>query len=375
MDDKKYMKIALSLARKGRTTPNPKVGCVIVKKGKIIGKGYHKKAGLPHAEVEAIQNSKQETGNLRNATMYLTLEPCCSTYPGKRTPACTEAILNSGITNITIAMRDPNPKVQGKGIRFLKKNGIKVDVGLLEAEAKAINLQYIKWIQKKVPYVALKMAMSLDGKIATNSGDSKWVSGPESRKLVHKMRDQFDAIMVGAGTVEKDDPRLTARIKGGHDPIRIIIDSDLCISTKAKFLGPRPRTLDESPSRFMKKGNLIIATTENATKKRIRKFESLGARVIVAGKKRVDLKKLMKELANLDIQSILLEGGSELSGSAIKAGIVDKIYFFVAPKIIGGANSKGPVGGAGIEKMNDALKLKNLRARQVGEDWLLEAEL
>jgi diaminohydroxyphosphoribosylaminopyrimidine deaminase/5-amino-6-(5-phosphoribosylamino)uracil reductase len=360
MNDKKYMRLALSLARKGRTTPNPKVGCVIVKKGKIIGKGYHKKAGLPHAEVEAIQNSKQETGNLRNATMYLTLEPCCSTYPGKRTPACTEAILNSGITNITIAMRDPNPKVQGKGIRFLKKNGIKVDVGLLEAEAKAINLPYIKWIQKKVPYVALKMAMSLDGKIATNSGDSKWVSGPESRKLVHKMRDQFDAVMVGASTVEKDDPRLTARIKGGHDPIRIIVDSDLCI-------GPK--------SSFMKRNNVILATTESATKTRISKFESMGARVIISGKKRVDLKKLMKELGALGIQSVLLEGGSELCGSAVENKIVDKIYFFVASKIIGGRNAKGPIGGAGIEKIKDALKVKNMLVKESGEDLLIEADL
>jgi len=407
MKDEDYMRYAIELAKKGRTSPNPKVGCVIVKDGKIIGEGYHKKAGKPHAEIEAIQDArnrqqglarkinthtlpeqgltrktnaytfpeldlvepnlvgKHETGN---ATMYLTLEPCASTYPGKRTPPCTEAVLKSRVSRVVVAMKDPNPEVSGRGIEFLRKNGVKVNVGLMGKEAQELNAPYIKWITKRIPYVVIKMAMTADGKIATRTGDSKWVSGEKSRKLVHKMRDDFDAVMVGANTVKTDNPRLTARTKGGRDPIRIIIDSDLCLDPNSKFMKNG-------------KGKIVIATSPLAPKQKIRKFESLGARVLVCGKRNgensgeVELNKLMRKLGKLGIQSILLEGGSELNGSAIEAGIVDKIYFFIAPKIIGGRDAKGPIGGKGIERMNQALKLKDMKMEKVGEDWLMSAEL
>lgn len=366
MDEKEFMRVALSLAAKGRTSPNPKVGCVVVKNGKIIGKGFHKKAGMPHAEIEAIQDAQNRKQETRNATLYLTLEPCCSTYPGKRTPPCTETVLNSGVSRLVVAMKDPNPKVSGRGIEFLRKNGVKVEVGLFGEEAKEINLPYIKHITKRVPFVAIKMAMSADGKIATRKGESKWISGEESRKLVHGMRSEFDAVMVGANTVRTDDPRLTTRgIKEGRNPIRIIVDSNLDVNTKSNFM------------KDADKAKVIIATTETASKQKIKNFESLGARVLVCGKKNgeVELNGLMRELGKLDVQSVLLEGGSELNASAIEAGIVDKIYFFIAPKIIGGRDAKGPVGGMGIGRMGQALKLKNVKMEKVGEDWMMSAEL
>ncbi len=363
-NDEKFMRVALSLARRGRTSPNPRVGCVIVRGGKIAGVGYHRRAGLPHAEIEALLDAKNKNKPVRGAVMYLTLEPCCKAYPGKRTPPCTEAVLKSRVSRLVIAMKDPNPKVGGAGISFLRKNGVEVDVGLLEAEARGLNMPYMKWMTKRVPYVAMKMAMSADGKIATRTGDSKWVSGEKSRLLVHRMRSEFDAVMVGAGTVKMDDPRLTARTKGAHQPMRIIVDSDLCLDTKARFM--------RNPE------SVIIATTEHAKKQKknaVSRFESLGARLLFCGKHDVDLKALMRKLGKLGIQSVLLEGGSELNGSAMEAKIVDKIYFFIAPKIVGGKDAKGPIGGKGIEKMASAMPLENMKMEKIGNDWLLSAEL
>jgi diaminohydroxyphosphoribosylaminopyrimidine deaminase/5-amino-6-(5-phosphoribosylamino)uracil reductase len=358
----KFMRLAIELAKRGRTSPNPRVGCVVVKNGQIIGRGYHREAGLPHAEIEALNDVKRRGREVRDATMYLTLEPCSSMWRGKRTPPCTGAILESGVSELIVAMRDPNPKVSGRGIAFLRKNGVKTKVGLLEGEAKELNEAYAKWVSTGMPLVIMKMAMSADGKIATRTGDSKWVSGEESRRLVHRMRSEIDAVMVGAGTVKKDDPRLTARIKGGRNPIRVIVDSDLCLDPRAKF---------------MDDGKVIIATTESAKKQksRIAEFESLGASILYCGKQGVDLKKLMRELGEFGIQSVLMEGGSELNGSAMEAGIVDKIFFFIAPKIVGGNEAKGPIGGKGIEKMSRALKLKDMKIEKIGEDWLLSAWL
>jgi len=362
-DDEKFMRLALELAKKGKTSPNPKVGCVIVKNGEIIGKGYHKRAGLPHAEVEAILDSGLKVRDLSGATMYITLEPCSHEGKGKRTPPCTRAIAASGISRYVIAMKDPNPRVSGRGIRFLRERGMTVETGVLEEQAREINAHYSKWITKGVPYVAIKMAMSADGKIATRTGESEWISCNKSNILVHKMRSKFDAVMVGAGTVKADDPRLTSRIKSGRDPIRIIVDSDLCLNPHAKFMRHGAR--------------IIIATSTLAKKQKskIEKFESLGARVLVCGMKEVDLNKLMRELGKLGIQSVLMEGGSELNGSAIEEGIVDKIYFFIAPIIIGGREAKGPIGGNGIERLGQKLKLKNVKMEKIGEDWLLTADL
>jgi len=359
-----FMRLALGLARKGRTSPNPKVGCVIVKGGRVLGSGYHRKAGFPHAEIEALADAKRSGNGVSGATMYLTLEPCCSTYEGKRTPPCTRAIAASGISRLIVAMRDPNPKVSGAGIAFLRKGGIKAEVGLLEAEARELNGPYVKWMTKHVPYVLVKMAMSADGKIATRTGDSKWVSGEGSRLLVHRMRSEFDAVMVGAGTIKADDPRLTARIRGAHQPIRIVVDSDLCLDAGAKFM--------------RQPGRIIIAAAETARKEqrsKIRKIESLGARILFCGKDGVGLEELMRRLGKLDIQSVLMEGGSELNGSAIEARIVDRICFFIAPKIVGGKEAKGPVGGRGIERMSRALRLKNMKIERIGDDFLLTADI
>jgi len=376
-EDERFMSLALELAKKGKTSPNPKVGCVIVKDGKIIGQGYHKRAGLPHAEIEAIKDARNRKLDTVNSTMYITLEPCSHEGNGKRTPPCTGAVLKSRVSRLVVAMKDPNPKVSGRGIRFLRERGMSVESGILEEQAKEINAHYAKWITKGVPYFAIKMAMSADGKIATRTGESEWISCRKSNILVHKMRSKFDAVMVGAGTVKKDDPRLTSRIKGGRNPIRIIVDSDLCLNPH---------------SRFMRRGaGIIIVTTTSAKKQKIksrdlrsralnefhssRKFELLGAKVFVCGKREVDLKKLMRELGRLGIQSIMMEGGSELNSSAIEAGIVDKIYFFIAPIIIGGREAKGPIGGEGIERLSQKLKLKNVKMEKIGEDFLLTADL
>jgi diaminohydroxyphosphoribosylaminopyrimidine deaminase/5-amino-6-(5-phosphoribosylamino)uracil reductase len=292
--------------------------------------------------------------------MYITLEPCSHEGKGKRTLPCIRALAASGISKHVVAMKDPNPRVNGRGIRFLRERGMKVETGILEEQAREINAHYSKWITKGVPFVAIKMAMSADGKIATRTGESEWISCAKSNKLVHKMRSEFDGVMVGAGTVKKDDPRLTARIKGGRNPIRIIVDSDLCLDPHAKF---------------MRHGAQIIIATTTLAEQKIKKFESLGASVLVCGKREVDLRKLMRELGKLGIQSIMMEGGSELNGSAIEAGIVDKIYFFIAPIIIGGREAKGPIGGNGIERLGQKLKLKNIKMEKIGEDFLLSAEL
>ncbi len=361
MENKEYMKNAIVLAAKGRTSPNPKVGCVIVINDRIIGAGYHKKAGEPHAEVEALQNARQKTEDLHDATIYLTLEPCSHVWDGKKTGACADAIIDSGIRNVIIAMKDPNPKVNGRGIEKLKNAGIEVEVGLLEEEAKELNMAYIKHAKTGMPYVAMKMAMSLDGKIAARTGESKWISGEESREAVQQMRNDFDAVMVGAGTILKDNPSLTCRIPEGHDPMKVIVDSELRVPFNAKFMA--------EPSR------VVIAATERANKIKINKFQKLGARVIVCGKEKVDLNALMHELAKTGVQSVLLEGGSELNASALEARIVDKLYFFIAPKIIGGKEAKGPVGGRGIEKMSEALNLKKMKIKKIGNDLLIEAEI
>ncbi len=359
-DSERYMRLALELAKKGRTSPNPKVGCVIVKGNRVIGAGYHRKAGLPHAEIEALADAKRKGDGVCGATMYLTLEPCCRAYEGKRTPPCTHAIAASGISKLVVAMRDPNPKVAGSGIAFLRKRGIKAEVGLLEAEARELNGPYIKWMTKHVPYVLMKMAMSADGKTATRSGDSRWVSGGKSRLLVHRMRSESDAVMVGAGTIKADDPRLTARIRGAHQPIRIVVDSDLCLDTRAEFM--------------RQPGEVIIAAA-GTPRKESRILESLGARLLFCGKDDVDLRMLMRKLGRIGIQSVLMEGGSELNGSAIEAGIVDRICFFIAPKIVGGKEAKGPVGGRGVGKMGRALRLRNMKIEKIDEDFLLTADI
>jgi len=353
------MQRALELAAKakGRTSPNPLVGAVIVKKYRIISEGYHKKAGTPHAEIIAL---KKAGSKAKGATMFVTLEPCCHTE--KRTPPCTKAIIASGIKKVIVATTDPNPKVSGKGIRELRKAGIETEVGVMRSEAKNLNEAFNKFIIKKEPFVVLKIAQSLDGKIATAKGESKWITGKTARKHVHQLRNDLDAVLVGIGTVKKDDPSLDCRIRGCRNPYRVIVDSSLKIPLRSKVLAYNDN-------------KTIIATTKKASKRKIDQLTALGSTVLVIRSKagRVDLKALIKELGKLDILGVMIEGGSAIASSAVSAGIVDRVMFFVAPKLIGGTDSIPSIGGKSPSLLGNAIKLKDLRATAAGDDILIEA--
>lgn len=352
----RYMKRAFELAKKARPFPNPRVGAVIVNGGRVVGAGYHKKAGLPHAEAEAMEDARAHGKAIKGATLYVTLEPC--SHKNKRTGPCTKAIVEAGIGRVVFAMKDPNPLVAG-GER-LREAGIVVVGPTNQKQGERLNRRYVDHISKK-PFVAIKMAMSADGRTATKKGDSKWISCEKSRRLVYSMRAEFDAVLVGAGTVKIDDPALTAHGKG-RDPYRIIVDGDLCIQPNAAVLRNRD-------------GKTILATSENAPKDKIKKIKELGADVFVCGKKDVDMRRLILGLSAMGIKKILIEGGSELNSKAVEAGIVDKFYFFIAPKIIGGRNALGAIGGKGIERMAQARELRRMEIRRIGKDLLLTAEL
>ncbi len=360
--DEKYMRMALRLAAKarGRTSPNPLVGAVVVKDGTIVGRGYHKKSGMPHAEAVALQKAGAAAAG---ATLYVTLEPCSHT--DKRTPPCTLAIRQSGIRRVVISMIDPNPKVSGGGVRVLRSAGIDVTTGVLEDEARRLNEAYVKHVTSGLPFVTLKIAQTLDGKIATATGESKWITGEEARKQAHRLRDGNDAILVGINTVMKDDPSLTARLPGGRDPIRVVVDSRLSIPLNAKVL--RQKSL----------AGALIATVSDIPQSKITKVEESGAEVIVVKGVRgnVDLRDLMKKLGKRDIMSVLIEGGSEINASALKEGIVDKVVLFVAPLIMTGRDSVCSIGGMAPEKLSKALRLKRLTTTPVGQDLMIEGYL
>ncbi len=358
-----YMKIAIAQAKKarGRVSPNPLVGAVVVKKGEIVGRGYHRRAGSPHAEINAIVHAGKKA---RNADLFVTLEPCC--HYG-RTPPCVDTIIESKIKNVIIGMTDPNPLVAGKGIARLKRAGIGVQTGVLAEECKKLNEIFIKYITRKTPFVILKVASTLDGNIATRTGDSRGISCGKSLRFVHQLRDQVDAIMVGIGTVKGDNPLLTTRLEGkkGKDPLRIIVDGSLSISPRAKVF-----------NRGSEAG-VVIATTNRAPLSKKEHLEKMGARVITlpSGGGGVDLKRLMRALGTLEITSVLLEGGTRLITSALNEKIVDKIFFFYAPKILGGRSAYGITAGAGVERIKRALKVRNLKVRKSGDDVLVEGYL
>lgn len=361
--DIKYMERALELAQKGvgYTNPNPLVGAVIVKDGKIIGEGYHEVYGGNHAEVNAFKNA---TEDVKGATMYVTLEPCA--HYGK-TPPCVNAIVEKGIKKVVVSLGDPNPEVEGRGIKFLRDNGIEVVTGVLEKESRRINEIFLKYITTKLPFCILKTAMTLDGKIATRTGDSKWITNEESRKYVHKLRHRVAAIMVGIGTVLQDNPYLNTRLESikGSDPIRVIVDTYAKIPIEANVLNSQSNA------------RTIIASTELAPKEKFRKLEGKGAEIIVTPLKdgRVDLNHLIKSLGERKIDSVLIEGGSELNYSAVEAGIVDKVNAFIAPKFIGGGQTKTPIGGLGRTLMKDAILLKNISVHRFGNDIMIEGYL
>lgn len=357
--DEKYMRMALRLAEKarGRTSPNPLVGAVVLKGGKVISRGYHRKAGEPHAEVIALQKAGKAA---KGATLYVTLEPCSHT--DKRTPPCTPLVLQSGVKRVVVAMIDPNPRVSGGGIKALRKAGMEVVTGVLEAEAKKMNEAFIKYITTGMPFVILKIAQTLDGKIATASGESKWITGEKAREEGHRLRSLNDAILVGINTVLKDDPSLTARIPGGRDPIRVIVDSKLRTPLNAKVI-----TQKSSAKTF-------IATLETMSKDNLVKLLDAGAEILLAkgNKGQVGLKHLMKMLGSFGITSVLIEGGAEVNGSALKSGIVDKVVMFIAPKLMTGRDSLCSIGGTSPMKLAQSIGLSDMQARFVGQDLMIE---
>ncbi|UCF87522.1 MAG: bifunctional diaminohydroxyphosphoribosylaminopyrimidine deaminase/5-amino-6-(5-phosphoribosylamino)uracil reductase RibD [Nitrospiraceae bacterium] len=369
---KTFMERALALAAKGkgRTSPNPMVGAVIVKGNKVIAEGFHKKAGTAHAEIIALKKAGTKA---RGSTLFLNLEPCCHT--DKKTPPCTKTIIQSGIKKVVASMTDPNPKVSGRGFKELKKAGLDIEVGLMEAEAKKLNESFIKYIRTKKPFVILKMAQSLDGKIATARGESQWITGKEARKYVHRMRNELDAVLVGIGTVLKDNPSLDCRMSKGRNPYRVIVDSRLQISQHAKVFKHRDN-------------KTIIATTQKASTRKVNMLRKHAQILFIdekAGKTHslrkkessnisngVNLKSLMRELGKLGITSVMIEGGSALAASALSDRIVDKLMFFIAPKIIGGRNSIPSVGGESPALLRHAVSLRDFQAISVGKDLLVE---
>lgn len=341
--DEKFMNYALQLAARaaGRTSPNPLVGCVIVKDQKVIGEGYHHKAGTPHAEVHAL---RQAGIDAKGATAYVTLEPC--SHFG-RTPPCADALIEAGIQRVVVAMQDPNPKVGGAGLTRLEKAGIQVEVGLLAAKAEKMNRPFLKAIQTGLPYLLYKAAATLDGKIATETGDSKWISNESSRRLAHELRNQLDVILVGSETVLNDNPALTCRIHEGRDPVRVIVDGALKIPLNAQVLF----SSSFSPC--------IIATSLSASQEKLEILKGLPNVEVwqYPEPRQVPLKQLMHDLVIRGWNSVLLEGGGGLAGALFNAELVDEVEFYFAPKLIGGA---GPslLSGLKIYKMAEAIALK-----------------
>lgn len=357
--DEKYMAMALRLAAKaaGRTSPNPLVGAVVVKNGRVIARGWHKRAGEPHAEAIALAKAGAAA---RGATLYVTLEPC--SHSNKRTPPCSPLVIRSGVKRVVISMIDPNRKVSGGGIRAIRKSGIEVVTGVLGPEARLLNEAYIKYITKGMPFVTLKIAQTLDGRIATAMGESKWITSERSREEGHRLRDRNDAILVGINTILKDDPALTSRIPNGRDPIRVIVDSTLRIPLKAKVLTDRSST------------KTVVATLANAPKEKANKVRSTGVEVLVVKSEngRVSLRGLMRKLGRMGIMSVLVEGGAEINASALKAGIVDKIIAIIAPTLMTGRDSLCSIGGSSPARLNQAIGITGFTTRRSDRDLIVE---
>ena len=372
MPEEKYMRRAIELAKKGsgHVNPNPLVGAVIVRDGEIIGEGYHECYGQLHAERNAIANAKKRGNSLEGSTIYVTLEPCC--HYGK-TPPCTEAIIEEKIARVVVGSDDPNPLVSGKGFQMLREKGIEVIPHFLKEECDAMNHVFFHYIRTGTPYVAMKYAMTMDGKIACYTGDSKWVTGEESRAHVQTLRNHYKGIMAGIGTVLADDPMLNCRIEGGRNPIRIIADSHLRIPMDSQLV----RTAGQQP--------LIVACLPDADEEKAAQLQEKGVEVLrIPGvttaditeeqKEVISLPVLMKELGARKIDGILLEGGGQLNESALQAGIVDRIYCYIAPKIFGGAQAKTPVEGQGLTRAADAWQFNRIGMQEFGQDILLEYE-
>jgi diaminohydroxyphosphoribosylaminopyrimidine deaminase / 5-amino-6-(5-phosphoribosylamino)uracil reductase len=356
--DERYMWLALDLAAQGlgSTSPNPMVGAVLVKGGEIIATGFHQRAGGPHAEVIALDAAGEEA---RGATLYVTLEPCSHT--GK-TPPCTDRIIQAGVRKVVAAMQDPNPLVNGQGLKKLVEAGIKVKSGVLQDKAERLNEVFVNYITRKRPFVTMKAAMTLDGKIATRTKASRWISGERSREFGHRLRHQADAIMVGIGTLTADNPSLTTRLpEGGRDPLRIVVDSRAKTPLTAKVIMEKPE-------------NTLLVVTDQAAEGQVEALRQAGASVIVlpAGPDgRVPLNLMMDELGRRQITSLLVEGGSSLNYSLLEGGMVDKVYFFVAPLLFGGDTAPSPVGGAGVAGVEEAWRVRDMEVSHYDNDILI----
>ena len=379
------MRRAIELAKKGGgyVHPNPLVGCVVVNDGEIIAEGYHDKYGEFHAERNALLRCQSET---KGALLYVTLEPCC--HYGK-TPPCTEIIIEKGIKKVFVGILDPNPLVAGKGVKILRDAGIEVEVGLCEEEIRELNKVFLKYITTKRPYVIMKTAMTLDGKIAAVTGDSRWVTNEQSRKLVHELRSELSGVIVGIGTVLADDPMLNVRLEGEHhQPIRIVVDSNLRIPIDSQLVNTAKeyRTIvacchfdrSEAERSEVEKSSINENKLNDSVKQGfLDKLEMTGVEVIEcqSNNGHVDINDLMCKLGSMGIDSILLEGGGTLSAAFLEAGCVDEVWAFVAPKIIGGAAAKTPVLGKGIEKMSDAIQLQNIDIQNINGDILIKGKI
>ena len=360
MNDEFYMKRAIELARlgEGHTNPNPMVGCVIARGGDIISEDYHRQYGQFHAE----RNALLKCDDAKGATAYVTLEPCC--HHGK-TPPCTDIIIEKGIKRVVIGSRDPNPLVAGKGARILREAGIDVTEDFMRSECDELNPVFFHYITTGLPYVVMKYAMTLDGKIASRTGASKWITGDEARRHVHSLRNKYAAIAAGIGTVLADDPMLNCRLPGGKDPLRVIFDSRLKIPADCNIV----KTAGDIPT--------IIFTTDAADASRRGFLEGMSVRVVPAGGKdgRVDLYKAMEILGREKIDSVLIEGGGQIHEAALKAGIVNHVCAYIAPKILGGSGAKTPVEGLGAESPDEAALFENMKITPLGEDILIEADI
>lgn len=351
ISDKYFMDQTLRLAKKGIgwTSPNPMVGAVIVKNGQVIAKGYHKRAGLPHAEIEALGTAKT---SVEGTTLYVNLEPC--THYGK-TPPCVEAIIQAGIKSVVCSVSDPNPKVHGRGISKLKQAGIAVSVGLREKESRVLNEQFFTFHEKRRPFVAIKFAVSLDGKMATHTGDSKWITNEQARLFARKLRGEYQAILIGINTVILDNPHLGVRSAGKREPMRIILDSNLDIPLN---------------SQVFRDTNVLIATTMHAPKDKMELLTKRGIQILTFENKNIPLKELLFSLRNKEIISILVEGGGNILGSFVDEKIIDKVYAFYAPILIGGEKAI-VVEGRGMNKIKNALYLKRIAVRRFQDNFLV----
>jgi diaminohydroxyphosphoribosylaminopyrimidine deaminase / 5-amino-6-(5-phosphoribosylamino)uracil reductase len=365
---RRFMTLALRLAAKsrGKTSPNPMVGALVVKNDRIVGRGYHQGPGHPHAEILALMQAGRRA---KGATLYVTLEPCCHLF--KRTPPCVPAVVQSGVRQVVVAMTDPNPMVKGRGIAALRRVGIMVTTGIAQEEAEQLNRAYLHWMTTGRPYVILKAGMTLDGKVATAKGESRWITGPRARQAAHRLRSQVDAVVVGVGTVLKDNPALTARLSdrplklASRQPLRVVLDSRLRTPPAATVCAKQDRA------------KTLIATTSRASRSRRRPFEQAGVEVVSLSTKdgRVSLPALMTLLGKRGITSVLIEGGSTVNATVLREKLVNHVLLYLAPTLLGGQDAKAMIGDHSPKSLDQAIPLRHVMVRRIGKDLVVEGDL